>query len=118
MLTRMDLLSRLSVAARHLSALDAAREFPSLAGAPGFSEELGFCPVTMSFWAAEQSDDSQALHAARCVLTAWNAADRWACGQFNYTDALAVWDREHVEAFGRYALARPWLTIPAGRRRG
>lgn len=60
-------------------------------------------------WAAPLPAGHPGRHAARCVLAATVPGVAWSCGDFSPSEALAVWDAGHREAFEALAASRPGL---------
>lgn len=78
--------------------------FPTLARADGVRP---FDAEVLDAWAAGPVPGSGPLHAARFLLALWNNHARWRAGRFDAVEALCAWDRDHREAFLRWA-ERPW----------
>lgn len=83
-----------------------ASRFPSLQRAPGVRP---FDPERLDAWAAGPAPSSGAVHAARFVLSVFNARAEWSCGPFSCALAHGTWDREHREAFAAWVDEGGWL---------
>ena len=82
-----------------------ARSFPTLSGADGVEP---FDPEALDLWACGPVPGNSAKHAARFVLSVWDAGADWQCGPFNLARAAGTWDGRHLTAL-RAWLADPWL---------
>ena len=64
-------------------------------------------PEVLDRWACGPVPGSGAFHAARFVLSVFNADAPWQCGPFELHRALCAWDAAHRAAFLAWARA-PW----------
>jgi hypothetical protein len=48
-------------------------------------------------------------YAAQFVLTVWNLARSWRCGQFNVVNSFTIWDEAHRQAFIAWTNDPWWL---------
>lgn len=71
-------------------------KFPTLVNAPGVAP---WNPNQLDIWAAESTDDINALHSARFLLNLWMPAREWQCGRFDMNEAIQSWDRTHRRVF-------------------
>lgn len=90
--------------------LELGVRFPSLEQAPGLSP---WNPNQLDIWAAEQSPNRNAVHAARFLLNLWMPTQQWQCGHFVADDAIRDWDRAHRRAFLDWVVYENRLTANA-----
>lgn len=64
-------------------------------------------PQALDAFTCGPAPGSGAFHAARFVLSVFNAKAEWQCGRFDLHRALWSWDAEHRAAFMAWARA-PW----------
>ena len=81
-----------------------ARQFPSLALAPGLRP---WSPAELSGWGRACGRGSAQLSAARFILWVWCPKVIWPCGRFELFEALLSWEATDRSAFASW-LAAPW----------
>lgn len=81
-----------------------ARTFPCTAKAEGVKL---WDANTFDRWAVESPTSHGELLTAQFLLAVWDSANTWRCGQFEFMQAMRVWDERHRAAFMAWA-TEPW----------
>ena len=83
-----------------------AETFPTLAQADDNGPAPGvrpWDPSKLASWAADPERSAGQAHAARFVLDVWDPRMKRACGPFLVCIAIQTWDKNHREAWQRWA---------------
>lgn len=82
--------------------LDFVDTFPTLRGVL-----QQWDPAALDAWAEGPAATEGGIQAAQFVLSVWNPANHWRCGEFCVVLAMGVWDGAHRAAFLEWA-KKPW----------